>query len=262
MYSTYELIKVIETSIFDLAEHSSRQLRALPFLNVKYRCLDYSHPLANIVGAAQLNVNNVEGAIRAITTYFSTRQYAFSWRIGPYSSPADLGTRLLEHGFESGPEIKGMALSLENITENNLDKFLVRPAVESDIGLVENLIERAYPLPAEFASTLGGLFIELAIGDAFTLYLAFTRAPEICVGLGALYLSGDAIAVLPGAAVLPDFRKRGVYQQLLQHRMIEASKCGCEFVAMQAVADTSAPICNNMGFTELCSMDSYVWYPK
>lgn len=259
--TTGELVRIIETAIFDLTDRSPRLCR-LPFTDIRYRCLDYPHPLANILGAARLDAESVEQAIAESIAYFSSRGCAFSWRTGPYSTPADLGDRLLANGFRPGPEIKGMVLALNGADPNPESGLVVRRAAASDREAVGRLIESAYPLPGELACALGELFIELTSAETFALYLAFVPDSESGAGLAALYLPDEAVAVFPAAAVLPGLRRRGIYRRLLQYRMIEAARRGCRYVAMQAVAGTSAPICRRMGFTEVCTIDSYEWYPR
>jgi GNAT superfamily N-acetyltransferase len=253
---------MIETGIFDMAEQSQYRLRPLLSPNVRHRCLDYSHPLGNIIGAARFTCGNVDQGIATIIRHFCNRRQAFSWRVGPTSTPADIGSRLLQHGLTPGPDLTGMAFDLNCVNGGTADRFIIRKATAADIGLTRRVIELAYPLPAELAATLGDLFTELGNGVSFTLNLVFRSGSDNCIGLGMLYMPDESVAILPGAAVLAEFRNQGVYQQLLRHRMAEASTRGCKFVVTQAVTGTSAPICRHAGFKELCSMKSYVWNPE
>jgi hypothetical protein len=64
---------------------------------------------------------------------------------------------------------------------------------------------------------------------------------------------------MQGAATLSEYRGNGVYTALMAKRLADARALGMEAAILQADRRTSAPICANLGFEEVCSIDLYVW---
>jgi N-acetylglutamate synthase-like GNAT family acetyltransferase len=64
---------------------------------------------------------------------------------------------------------------------------------------------------------------------------------------------------MQGAATLTAYRGQGVYTALMAQRLADARAMGMEAAILQADRTTSAPICANLGFEEVCSIDLYAW---
>ena len=60
-------------------------------------------------------------------------------------------------------------------------------------------------------------------------------------------------------ATLSEYRGKGVYTALMAKRLADARALGMEAAVLQADRTTSAPICANLGFEEVCSLDLYAW---
>jgi N-acetylglutamate synthase-like GNAT family acetyltransferase len=69
----------------------------------------------------------------------------------------------------------------------------------------------------------------------------------------------STIAVMQGAATRSQYRGKGVYTALMATRLVDARDMGMEAAILQADRTTSAPICANLGFEEVCSIDLYAW---
>jgi N-acetylglutamate synthase-like GNAT family acetyltransferase len=69
----------------------------------------------------------------------------------------------------------------------------------------------------------------------------------------------STVAVMQGAATLNPYRGQGVYTALMATRLADARAMGMEAAILQADLTTSAPICANLGFKEVCSFDLYAW---
>jgi N-acetylglutamate synthase-like GNAT family acetyltransferase len=69
----------------------------------------------------------------------------------------------------------------------------------------------------------------------------------------------STVAVMQGAATLNAYRGKGVYTALMAKRLADARDMGLEAAILQADRTTSAPICANLGFEEVCNIDLYAW---
>lgn len=63
-------------------------------------------------------------------------------------------------------------------------------------------------------------------------------------------------ALLMGAAVNPDVRKRGIYRTLLSHRLKVIEGRALPAV-IHCLENTSAPICLKLGFEKICEIQSF-----
>ncbi len=94
-------------------------------------------------------------------------------------------------------------------------------------------------------------------------YLAFLKdIPEPVAYASMIYLPDQPIVVLYCAATLEAYRGQGVYSSLVARRLADAYRYGARAAVIQAVRNTSAPICQKLGFVELLGMEWYIWEPE
>ena len=115
----------------------------------------------------------------------------------------------------------------------------------------------AYPLPAALAAVWTDVLPRAAGGRH---YLAFLDGIEGPVAVASMFpFPTSTVAVMQGAATLNAYRGQGVYTALMAKRLADARAMGLEAAILQADRTTSAPICANLGFEEVCSIDLYAW---
>jgi N-acetylglutamate synthase-like GNAT family acetyltransferase len=91
----------------------------------------------------------------------------------------------------------------------------------------------------------------------------FLEGVERPVSVASMFpFPNTTVAVMQGAATLADYRGKGVYTALMAKRLADARAMGMEAAIVQADRKTSAPICANFGFKEVCSIDLYAWEMK
>jgi N-acetylglutamate synthase-like GNAT family acetyltransferase len=140
--------------------------------------------------------------------------------------------------------------------------FRVRDAGPDDVPALATLIGQAYPTSSEMASRLSALYLQPAASRRVRVVVAEAPGHAGLVGMGVCYdFPRCPVTVLAGAATLPAFRNRGVYLRLLAHRLGAARDRGVRSAVIQAVADSSAPICRRYGFTDLFEIRVFEWHP-
>ena len=189
--------------------------------------------------------------------FFAARDQTVGWWVNPSSTPGDLVLRLEAAGFAKVLAQAGQVLTNMGLAIKVNPAVTVRQATPEDRDALIRLYATAYPLPAELAAVWTDVLPRAAGGRH---YLAFLDGVERPVSVASMFpFPKSTIAVMQGAATLSAYRGKGVYTALMAKRLADARALGMEAVILQADRRTAAPICANLGFEEVCSIDLYVW---
>ena len=216
-----------------------------------------SHPIGNLIGISTLTEENADAVIAQVQDFFAKRNHVVGWWLNPSSTPGDLVIRLEAAGFAKVVEQAGQVLTnMEREIKVN-SAVTVRQATQDDRPDLIRLYATAYPVPDEMAVVITDL-VPLATGGRH--YLAFLEGVEGPVSVASMFpFPKSTVAVMQGAATLSEYRGNGVYTALMAKRLADARAMGMEAAVLQADRTTSAPICANLGFEEVCSIDIYAW---
>jgi GNAT superfamily N-acetyltransferase len=227
---------------------------------VRGRVTDLSHPLANLVGMADIAPENVDATLKMVRSRYSGGRKAYGWVTGPLTRPHDLGQRLVAAGLAKSDEMAGMALTDLDVPIAADPKIEVREATLHEAQAASEMMARAYGMPEEVARFFNVL---LAMTDSKVKnsgYFAYVDGGDQPVGWSYLvYLPDSPIVLLGGAATLPEHRGRGIYSALVAKRLADARADGRRAAVIQAVRSTSAPIAAKLGFREVCGLEFYAW---
>ncbi|WP_394171818.1 GNAT family N-acetyltransferase [Guptibacillus hwajinpoensis] len=72
------------------------------------------------------------------------------------------------------------------------------------------------------------------------------------------YSHDDRVLYLNGAGVIPRYRGKGIYREMVARRLNEAISRGCQIAVTQAKKGTSEPILRKVGFQEYATYKQYV----
>ncbi len=233
----------------------------LGIAGVRGRMTKCSHPLANLVGLADLTSADVSAIIARVRGRYATEGKAFGWMTGPLTRPNDLGRSLIAAGLAEADAIAGMALMDLGTPLAANPAVRIREVGQKEIVAASDMTARAYGLPPEVARFFSELLF--AAGDRVPSrgYFAYLDRDEPIGWSFLVYLPHSPIALLGGAATLPEHRGRGVYTSLVARRLADARRDGKQALVIQADRTTSAPICAKLGFRELCALTMYEWTP-
>jgi GNAT superfamily N-acetyltransferase len=227
---------------------------------VRGRVTDLSHPLANLVGMADIAPDDVDATLKMVRNRYSRGRKAYGWVTGPLTRPHDLGARLVASGLKKEDEIAGMVLTDLAVPIAVDPKIEIREATLHEAQAASDMMARAYGMPEEVARFFNVL---LAMTDSKVQnrgYFAYLDGGTEPVGWSYLvYLPDSPIVLLGGAATLPEHRGRGIYSALVAKRLADARADGRRAAIIQAVRSTSAPIAAKLGFREVCGLDFYAW---
>ena len=251
MPTNKELVRAIELS-FHAYPAIPGKLEPLRVAGVRGRVTPISHPLANLVGMAELAPDAVDATLERVRAAYGRK--IFGWMVGPLTRPVDLGARLLARGLEGPVKIAGMALADLALAIAGAGAG-VREVSREEALAGSEMVGRAYGLPTDVAR----FFLELYFapnGPRCRGYFAYVDG--VPVAWSFLVYIDAPIVLLGGAATVPEHRGRGLYTALVARRLADARADGRTAAVIQAARDTSAPICAKLGFKELCALELFV----
>lgn len=217
----------------------------------------HSHPISNLIVKTMLTEENADETIQYVREKFSDWNKAFGWRVSAANTPADLDQRLLAAGLTKAIEMAGMSLDVNHPITANPD-IQVREVMKNDLALASDLYHRAFPLPKQLCDHIM-IIMEAMKSVNYFAYVEESDAPAAIASM--VYMPDQPIALLGGAATLPEYRGRGIYTALVAQRLRIARDNGMQTAVISAMRNTSAPICQKLGFVEHCSLDLYTWMP-
>lgn len=227
---------------------------------VRGRVSDLSHPLANLVGMADIAPEDVDATLQMVRNRYSRGRKAYGWVTGPLTRPHDLGARLVASGLVKAEEMAGMVLTDLAVPIAVDPKIEIREATLHEAQEASEMMGRAYGMPEEVARFFN---VMLAMTDGKVKnsgYFAFIDGrPDPVAWSYLVYLPDSPIVLLGGAATVPEHRGRGIYSALVARRLADARADGRRAAVIQAVRATSAPICAKLGFREVCGLEFYAW---
>lgn len=259
--STTDLLEAVETSLF-LLPNVPGAVTNLGIDGLLGRITPLSHPLVNMVGAASLTPENADATIRQVLDLYARQDKAFGWLTGPSTTPADLEARLASAGLTKIETLAGMVLTDLAIEIPVTPEIEIREATPEEVRRLSDVTARSYDLPLEVAELLNEAVLQARDRLVTRIYHAYLAGGEHPVGFGFLiHIPQSSIALLGGAATLPEHRGRGAYKNFVAKRLADARAGGAEAAVIQAVRSTSAPICSRLGFEEICDLALYAWMP-
>jgi hypothetical protein len=203
---------------------------------------------SNRVSYVRTTSDQVERAIDEVFAFFGP--VAFTWVVGPTSSPGDLGARLVARGLVDigDGDLLTASLPISGLRVNaDLEIVEVDDEETALIGL-----RLAHPDAdeGEMAVLLRERLDYLRhLGRRGGYLVAFLGGAAVANG-GYRYSADGSTVYLTGAETAEGFRGRGIYQSLVAHRASAATRRGYRYAAIRARRDTSLPILMRRGFVD------------
>jgi hypothetical protein len=168
--------------------------------------------------------------------FFDERRQNFEWKRYGHDNPADLGDRLLRHGFSREENESVMLLDLE---EDRLLGGNERPDIEisritdpADLGKVVQIEDAVWNESHAWIDE--ELRYELTLpSEPLEMYMAYAEGVPASAAWIRFH-KGTDFAALFGGATLSQYRKRGLYTALLAIRAKAARERGYRFLSVDA----------------------------
>jgi GNAT superfamily N-acetyltransferase len=198
------------------------------------------------VAYAKWSAADADAGIEEVLTFFGDT--AFTWYVGPSSTPGDLEARLVSHGLvvQQRPRLMTARLPLAGTWRESP----VRIVEVAGRDMSRLSLDLAHHAGDELERSLEERMAYLALPGRRTHFLiAFVG--DVPVANAAYRWSSDGRCMyLIGAETVEAYRGRGIYQSLIGYRARLAHERGCEIVSILANRETSAPILARHGFAD------------
>jgi len=135
----------------------------------------------------------------------------------------------------------------------------VRQIDESEAGLYAQISVLGWGMPPDAAVELEQDVHFCLSEPEMKYYVAFVGVQP--AGTAALRLLPGR-GYLLGASVAPDFRRRGAYRALLSARLRDLAAWNLSLTVTLALQETSAQICESLGFRTVCNFEHLRWSPE
>ncbi len=207
----------------------------------------------NEVSLSVLGDDEADAVIDRTIAEYRDLGIRFRWSVVPESRPLDLAERLERRGLKKSVIIAMAKEIAPGVGAAVRAGVRIEEVDARTLPLFNDVMARGWnidPVPLARAHEL--LF---AISDRpQQLFLAYRDG--IPAGV-ASYIAFPRSAFLLGAVVLPEHRNAGVYRALALARITHACTRGVTLATSHAMAETSAPILERLGFVTVCRFLSF-----
>jgi GNAT superfamily N-acetyltransferase len=264
LLDTTQRIGFLERALYEgfARLHGSEVIATPSWVQIVTPSLD--NPMRNSICRNVSTDAEVDERIRETLRFYQSRNLRCSWVVGPNTRPSNLGERLVAAGFRFHSIGCGMTADLHELPFPSLPETAPQVVVESldDHNLDEWI---------EVQTVVWGLSPELTFRmweerrrrarfsvEGIQEYVI--RVDGVAAAVGAIHLF-DEFAHLSTGAVLPAFRNRGIFHQMVRESLCLVRDLGHSLVTVHAIQSTSAPIFRKMGFRSDCEFTYYTARP-
>lgn len=194
---------------------------------------------------------NVENEIAIVKKLIQEGKAPNGWTVGPLTTPKNLGSILEKFGFSNVYYQAGMALELEDITnqvitENGLDIEIVED--KEHLRQWIDVVTTVFNIKVDF-ELLEYLFLE----PEARFYIGYFEGKPVTSLM--LYLS-SGVAGLHAVSTLKENRGRGFGLAISMIALLDAYKMGCRVGVLQA-STLGERVYRKLGFRKFCDIISY-----
>jgi len=216
-------------------------------------------PLFNSVSRAKLSPDSVDDAIDAAISRCKTNNVPMMWWTGPATQPADLGEKLIDHGFHQSNS-PGMAADLDVMPENPEypESFVIkRVDNDEDLETWSCVLCEAFGMPDFVGTAMFALHQSIGYETQKSLshYLGFINNEAVAV---SSLLLGAGVAGIYNVATLESARRKGIGATMTLKPLLDARSSGYQ-VGILHSSEMGFKMYSSLGFQEYCKISQYVW---
>jgi hypothetical protein len=157
-----------------------------------------------------VRADQADDAIAASLALMRSKGVPGSWHVGPSMRPADLGDRLVAHGFADGGPEPGMAVDLDHLAEVPAPAGVVLERMGDPAGLVPyaSVLALGFGEGEREARWAAEVFDRIGFGDdvPWRHYLGWLDGQPVATA--SLFFAAGAAGIY-FVSTAPDFRRRG-----------------------------------------------------
>jgi hypothetical protein len=207
--------------------------------------------------AAVFSEETADARIDKILDYFRELRIDMSWWVGPTSTPADLGHRLVAHGLTPDGVAPGMLLSLGGWSPPAMPDGLVIEPTRDAASFHEaiDIMFEAFGMDREAQPMFEARFGDFSIGPRAmqTTYLARLDGVAIATSLGCLV---DGTVGIFNVATATDARRRGAGGAVTAAAVAAAQVKGARWAHLES-SEIGRSVYERLGFRHVCDIAIY-----
>ncbi|MCT2537535.1 GNAT family N-acetyltransferase [Aquibacillus koreensis] len=207
----------------------------------------------NFILSSNLNEHNAKQVINHEALYFKELNRELEWKVYSYDQPENIKELLQDEGFilEVPEALMVLDIKQYNLTSSNdviVTEITDKQGIDDIVALEDKIWNDSH-------SELGERLWRDKQNNPNSIFLYGIYKDEQLVSAAWMYLERNAsFASLWGGSTLPEYRRKGYYQALIQARAAKALEYGYPFLTVDA-SKMSKPILENNGF--ICLTYSY-----
>jgi predicted GNAT family acetyltransferase len=202
--------------------------------------------------------HDADSAVAAALEPYRARGVPPVWFAHPSATPADLGTRLADHGLVRAEVIPGMVACPDDVPAPGPcpDGIVVEEVHLDDLDPFIDLISWRYELSTEAAPVLGSIIAAARWGEPNSPNRAWiARLDGHAVAKASLHLSGG-VAGIYGVATKADARRLGLASHLTA-RAVAAARTAGAAVAVLHSSPMAVGLYRALGFRPVVDFELY-----
>ena len=214
-----------------------------------------------LISWTDIPADSVDGVIAEQIHYFQGLNADFEWKLYDYDQPADLGVRLLAHGFKKEDPEALMVGEIHSLPQSywDLDTSMVQ-RISTPEEVDEILAMEKEVWDEDVSGFAKGMKYDLLHYPEIISVYVVRQDGRVVSAAWTHYLVPTSFASLWGGSTLRQYRRRGYYTALLAARAREARQRGYRLLQVDASPD-SQPILAKHGFRCLAYSTPYEWEP-
>ena len=183
--------------------------------------------------------------IRDEIQYFQCLEKNFEWKIYSTDTTENIGELLVQHGFSQGEVESFLVLDLDQfrdtISEWVCTRVTTQQGVDDTVSVSENVWNENLSHQRQY------LLNQLKLNPKFISIYCVYHEGQAVASARIEFSESSPFAGIWGGATLKEYRKKGLYQALLNVRAKEAIERGYKYLTIDA-SDMSRPIAEKHGF--------------
>jgi GNAT superfamily N-acetyltransferase len=213
----------------------------------------------NCVVRANLTPETADQAIQAALARLRAYNVPGSWHLGPAMRPADLGARLLAHGFSyAGPEL-GMAIDLAELAQAPAGVTIERVADSQALEVWVETLGQGFGEGPREAGWVGAMYERIGLDDAVPWRHFLGYSDGMPVATTSLFL-GAGVAGIYFVFTIDSARRRGIGAAITAAALRDARDLGYR-VGVLGASSMGYGVYQQLGFRQYCTIDIYEWHP-
>jgi GNAT superfamily N-acetyltransferase len=215
----------------------------------------------NAVVRADLAPEQADQAIAESIKRLRAHAVPGTWHVGPSMRPADLGTRLIAHGFVYAGDDIGMAADLSALPvalDSPPGLAIDRVCDEQQLAIWTRTLAAGFGEGEREAAWTGEMYRRIGLGDQLPWRHYLGRLHGVPVATASLFL-GAGVAGIYFVFTVEEARRQGIGAAITYAALRDAHALGYH-VGVLGASEPGYSVYQRLGFQECCRIGIYEWH--